>query len=95
MKIKIEGKQHLAGIAKKTGKPYDFNQIHYLGKARGVEGRAALTLALDPNDFPYDGLFVGMEYLVDFDQRGYPQSIEPADRAAWEKACANFDKAPH
>lgn len=92
MVIKIQGKQHLSGVSKKTGKPYDFNQIHYLGKARGVEGMAALTLTLDPSDFPYDGLFIGMEYAVDFDQRGYPQSVAPVDKAAWDKACAEYGK---
>ncbi len=49
MKIKVCGKAHLEGVAKKTGRPYNFNQIHYLGKARGVIGEAALTIALDPD----------------------------------------------
>lgn len=48
MRIKVYGKAHLEGVAKKTGNPYNFNQVHYLGKARGVEGLAAQTLALDP-----------------------------------------------
>lgn len=39
MKIKVCGKAHLEGVAKKTGRPYNFNQIHYLGKARGVIGK--------------------------------------------------------
>ena len=48
MRIKVYGKSHLEGIAKKTANPYNFNQVHYLGKARNVEGQAALTLALAP-----------------------------------------------
>ena len=71
MKIKVYGKSHLEGIAKKTGNPYNFNQVHYLGKARNVEGQAALTLALDPRDYPIDRIEVGKEYDVEFDQRGY------------------------
>ena len=71
MKIKVYGKSHLGGIAKKTANPYNFNQVHYLGKARNVEGQAALTLALDPRDYPIDRIEVGKEYDVEFDQRGY------------------------
>ena len=71
MRIKVYGKSHLEGIAKKTGNPYNFNQVHYLGKARNVEGQAALTLALDPRDYPIDRIEVGKEYDVEFDQRGY------------------------
>ena len=71
MRIKVYGKSHLEGIAKKTGNPYNFNQVHYLGKARNVEGQAALTLALDPHDYPIDRIEVGKEYDVEFDQRGY------------------------
>ena len=52
MRIKVYGKAHLEGMAKKSGNPYNFNQVHYLGKARGVEGQAALTLALDSFDYP-------------------------------------------
>ena len=71
MRIKVYGKSHLEGIAKKTGNPYNFNQVHYLGNARNVEGQAALTLALDPRDYPIDRIEVGKEYDVEFDQRGY------------------------
>ena len=71
MRIKVYGKSHLEGIAKKTGNPYNFNQVHYLGKARNVEGQAALTLALDPREYPIDRIEVGKEYDVEFDQRGY------------------------
>jgi len=71
MKIKVYGKAHLEGTSKKTGNPYNFNQVHYLGKARGVEGQAALTLALDPGDYPFVSIVVGEEYNVEFDNRGY------------------------
>lgn len=72
MKIKVYGKAHLEGVSKKTGRPYNINQIHYLGKARGVEGLAAQTLMLDPADYPLDYIAVGSEYNVEFDNRGYP-----------------------
>lgn len=78
MKIKVLGKSHLEGVAKKTGRPYNFNQIHYLGKARNVIGDAALTLALDPDIYPIDLIEVGKEYNVEFDNRGYVVDFSPA-----------------
>lgn len=78
MKITVYGKAHLEGVAKKTGNPYNFNQVHYLGKARGVIGQAALTLALDPSDYPIDRIEVGKEYNVEFDNRGYVVDFSPA-----------------
>ena len=71
MKIKVYGKAHMEGVSKKTGNPYNFNQVHYLGKARGVEGQAAMTLMLDPKDYPIGSIVVGEEYNVEFDNRGY------------------------
>lgn len=77
MRIKVFGKAHLEGVAKKSGNPYNFNQVHYLGKARGVEGQAALTLALDPTDYPIGSIEVGKEYNVEFDNRGYVVEFSP------------------
>ena len=77
MRIKVYGKSHLEGIAKKTGNPYNFNQVHYLGKARNVTGQAAMTLALDPIDYPIDAIEVGKEYNVEFDNRGYVVDFAP------------------
>lgn len=81
MKIHVVGKAHLKGIAKKTQNPYDFIQLHYLGAARGVEGKAALTLSLDPGQFPYDRIAVPGDYLVDFDNRGFPVDFYPVPAA--------------
>ncbi len=72
MKIKVYGKAHLEGTSKKTGKPYNFNQVHYLAPARGVEGLAAQTLMLDPAYCPIDTIVVNADYEVEFDNRGYP-----------------------
>lgn len=80
MKIKVIGKAHLQGISKKTQQPYDFIQIHYNGKARGVEGMAALTLSLDPKDYPFANVIVGGEYTVEFDNRGYLQEFLPVTK---------------
>ena len=76
MKIIVAGKSHLEGVSKKTGNPYNFNQVHYLGKARNVEGQAAQTLVLDPMDYPLHSIVVGAEYNVEFDNRGYVVEFE-------------------
>ena len=69
MKIRVIGKARLAGTSKKTGKPYDFIQIHYNGLARNVEGQAALTLSLDLSPAHYGSIAVPGDYNVGFDNR--------------------------
>ena len=74
MKIKVIGKAHREGVAKKTG---NFNQIHYTGPDRGVEGLAALVLNLDPSLIPYADIKLNAEYEVDFGPRGYVVGFTP------------------
>ena len=81
MKIHVVGKLHLKGTSKKTGNPYDFIQVHYLGKAPGVEGNAALTLNLDPKDHPFDGIKVPGDYIADFDGKGFIVDFYPVPAA--------------
>lgn len=77
MKIKVLGKAHLEGVSKKTGNPYNFNQIHFLGKAPGVEGQAALTATLDPVAYPISSIVVGQEYNLEYNGRGYVVDFAP------------------
>ena len=77
MKIKVLGKAHLEGVSKKTGNPYNFNQIHYLGKARGVEGQAAITTNLDPVAYPIGSIVVGGEYNLEFDGNRHVIDFSP------------------
>ena len=77
MKIKVIGKAHRFGTSKKTGKDYDFLQLHYIGKERGVEGDAALTVTLDSELYPYDKIVVGGEYNVEYGRGGYVVNFEP------------------
>jgi len=77
MKIKVVGKARLTGTSKKTGNPYDFIQVHYLGRARGVIGDAALTVSLDPTVYPYEKIPVPCEANIEFDNRGYPVEFTP------------------
>ena len=77
MKIKVIGKAHCEGTSKRTGKDYNFNQVHYNAPDRGVEGLAALTLNLDPALFPYADIKIGGEYEVDYGPRGYVVGFTP------------------
>ena len=77
MKITVYGKSHMEGTSKKTGKPYNLNQVHYLGKARNVEGQAALTLFLDAVEYPLHTIEIGREYNTEFDQNGYVVEFTP------------------
>ncbi|MBO5122873.1 MAG: hypothetical protein J6J01_10520 [Oscillospiraceae bacterium] len=77
MIIKVLGKVHREGVSKKNGRPFNFNKIHYLGKARGVEGQAALTATLDGFDYPYERIMVGHEYNIEFDMTGFVMEFAP------------------
>lgn len=70
-----EDKAHLEGTSKRTGNAYNFNQVHYLAPARGVEGLAAKSLSLDPLVYPIGSIVVGGDYNVEFDERGYVVSF--------------------
>lgn len=85
MKINVVGKAYLKGIAKKSQDPCDAIQIHYLGFACSVEDKAALTPSLDPTQYPYDRITVPGDYVVDFDNRGFPMDFRPtpASEAIW------------
>jgi len=77
MKIKVVGKAHLAGTLKETGNPYDFIQVHYLGRARGVQGDAAMTVSLDSSTYPFDEIPIPCNAVLEFDGRGYPVEFTP------------------
>lgn len=70
MVIKVIGKAHKEGIGKKTGNPYSFNEIHYIGKRRGVEGECGLSSIVDEYILPLHAIKIGEEYDVQFDNRG-------------------------
>ena len=77
MKIKVIGKAHLEGKSKRTGNDYNFNQVHYTGPDKGVEGIAALTLSLDSGIIPYADIKLNAEYDVEFNNRGYVVGFTP------------------
>jgi len=77
MKIKVIGKAHREGAAKKTGSPYNFYQVHFTGPDRGVEGTAAQILNLDPFLILYADIKLNVEYDVKFNSHGYAVSFAP------------------
>lgn len=78
MKVRIIGKVHREGIAKKTNKPYDFIELHFTGPARGVIGEAAIAKTIDPGLFNFDELTVPGDYLIEYDSNGTVISLAPA-----------------
>lgn len=78
MKVKVTGKEHREGTSKKTGNAYNANIVHYLTKARGVEGQCGRSAWLDPGMIRMEEIVVGGEYIIEFDDRGYCQDFYPA-----------------
>lgn len=70
MIIEITGKQHIAGISSKTGKPYDFTDIYYLGRRKNVEGLAAVKKTIGADIIASENIVVGGSYDVDADDEG-------------------------
>lgn len=71
MRVKVYGKRHMEGVSKKSGMPYNLNQVHYLGKDRMVEGYASQTCMLNADDYPYESIALNADYNLDFDNRGF------------------------
>lgn len=76
MKIHIVGKVRRSGVSKKTGRPFDFVELHYTSVVKGVEGQAAKTTIIDPALYPYDQISAG-SYDIQFDDKGAPLSLAP------------------
>lgn len=77
MKIKVYGKAHLFGTSKKTGKKYDFIQLHCLYPQRGVEGEGAKVISISPDIVNYDSIIVGKSCSVEVDFDGRVVSCVP------------------
>ena len=78
MKIHVIGKAYFQGTSKNTGAPYNFIQVHYNCPDRGVIGTAALTANLDPSLVKFDSISIPGDYILEFDNRGYPVEFAPA-----------------
>lgn len=76
MIIKVIGKQHRSGTSKKTGKPYDFSEVYFLGDNRYVEGQMGMSCIVDPAQVPFAQIVVGGEYVAEFGPGGYLESFK-------------------
>lgn len=76
-KIHIEGVERRSGVSTKTGRPYDFWTIHLLGPRRGVSGKAAYEINLDPSIVGAVSLVPGADYEVETDFEGSILTIAP------------------
>lgn len=70
MKVKVVGKQELQGTSKKTGNSYHMIFVYINSQANGVFGLRADRVTLDPSMVPFQSINVGLDYNIDFDQRG-------------------------
>ena len=77
MKIKVLGKVHLSGTSKKTGKKYDFIQLHCAVPQRGVDGEAAKVISVSPHIVNYDSIIPGKTCSVEIDFDGRIVSCVP------------------
>lgn len=76
MIINVIGKRHLSGTSKKSGKPFDFSEVFYLGSQRNIEGQAGLSFTVDPSVLSYPEIVVGADYNAEFGPGGYLVSFK-------------------
>lgn len=81
MKVKLLGKSHREGVSAKTGKPYNIHTLHCVGTARNVEGQAVMVVTVGGAEYPYEGLKIGGEYVVEYDATGALVDFAPAGGA--------------
>lgn len=77
MTIQVVGKAHRSGTSKKSGKDYDFTEVHFLTQDRFVEGQACRTLVVDPSIIDPSKILVQQYYGVDFNERGQLLAMQP------------------
>ena len=76
MIIKVIGKRHCSGTSKKSGKPFDFSEVFFIGQQRNVEGLAGLSFTVDPTVISYPEIVVGGDYNAEFGPGGYLVSFK-------------------
>lgn len=59
--LSIIGFAHFKGVSKKTGKDYDFYQVHCISedKPRGFTGDAVEVVSVNADDFESNNLSIG------------------------------------
>lgn len=76
MIINVIGKRHCSGTSKKSGKPFDFSEVYYIGEQRNIEGKAGLSFTVDPSVLSYPEIVVGADYIAEFGPGGYLVSFK-------------------
>lgn len=76
MIINVIGKRHCSGTSKKSGKPFDFSEVFFIGQQRNVEGQAGLSFTVDPTVISFSEIVVGADYYVEFGPGGYLESFK-------------------
>lgn len=76
MIINVIGKRHCCGTSKKSGKPFDFSEVFFIGQQRGVEGQSGLSFTVDPTVISYPEIVVGADYNAEFGPGGYLVSFK-------------------
>lgn len=76
MIINVIGKRHFSGTSKKSGKPFDFSEVYYIGTQRNIEGQAGLSFTVDPSVLSFPEIVVGADYNVEFGPGGYLVSFK-------------------
>lgn len=77
MIVKVEGKEHREGVSK-AGKNYNFNNVHFLARQRGVEGMAAVSKIVDATVISYEDILVGQHYDLELDLSGNIIGMHPS-----------------
>lgn len=76
MIINVIGKRHCSGTSKKSGKPFDFSEVFYIGTLRNIEGLAGLSFTVDPSVLSFSEIVVGADYNAEFGPGGYLVSFK-------------------
>lgn len=76
MIINVIGKRHCSGTSKKSGKPFDFSEVFYIGTQRNIEGQAGLSFTVDPSVLSFPEIVVGADYIAEFGPGGYLVSFK-------------------
>lgn len=76
MIINVIGKRHCSGTSKKSGKPFDFSEVFYIGTQRNIEGQAGLSFTVNSSLLSYSEIVVGADYNAEFGPGGYLVSFK-------------------
>lgn len=76
MIINVIGKRHCSGTSKKSGKPFDFSEVFYIGTQRNIEGQAGQSFTVDPSVLSFPEIVVGADYNAEFGPGGYLVSFK-------------------